>query len=205
MVQFHLYHYPQKKADEIRNILKKLPFNKSNHIELIYILSQYINYDIAPMFNYEIKNKIIDEQNNCCLNLTEEDIDTKMIILYMLISEYPYNGIEDNYDVKQIKYHSKELLDEIKEIASYIKRRNLYFEIKKLKKCIQDNVKMELLDLMQFDEIGSIRARALYDNGIKNLEDVNNASEQDLSKIDKITINVSKIMKEMLRKGIRAD
>ena len=194
-----------EKADEIRGILKKLPFNKSNHIELIYLLSQHIDHNVYSTSDHEIKNKIVNEQNNRCLNLTEENIDTKMIILYMLISEYSDNGIEDNYHVKQIQYHSNELLDEIKEIALYIKRRNLYFEIKKLKKCIQYNVKMELLDLMQFDEIGGIRARALYDNGIKNLEDVNDASEQDLSKIDKITINVSKIMKEMLRKGIRAD
>ena len=129
-----------------------------------------------------------------------------MIILYMLISEIPSDMIlYKNDDVEYIKNKAIEIFDDIENIAAYIKRNDLYREIKDLKKCIQYNIKPELLDLIQFDEIANVRARSLYNNGITNLEDVSDASVENLSKIDKISPKLAKKLKDNLRKGIRVN
>lgn len=196
---------PQK-AKKIYDAIKLFSYYKIYDIELLYLLSYHINYDVCPIINNNIRHEILDKQNSDCLNLSQEKINARMIILYMLRLEYSYDKIECKIsDIEEIQRHVAKLSNDIKEIALYLKRKDLASEITNLSKCIQYNIKPELLDLIKFDGVGNKRARSLYDGGVKNLENVSNTSEDDLSKIDGINMNLSKKMKDELKKGIRVN
>ena len=81
------------------------------------------------------------------------------------------------FKITQLKYLMK-----LKILRHILKEMICIIEIKDLKKCIQYNIKPELLDLIQFNEIGNVRARSLYNNGITNLEDVSDISVEKFIK-----------------------
>lgn len=73
-------------------------------------------------------------------------------------------------------------------------------DIKKTRFCLKYGVKEELLPLVRLKNIGRVRARKLFKVGIKNLEDIRNASFLKLSQL--LGPAVAKSIKEQLGQGI---
>ncbi|MGB9002590.1 MAG: helix-hairpin-helix domain-containing protein, partial [Nitrosotalea sp.] len=61
-------------------------------------------------------------------------------------------------------------------------------------------IKEELVDLVKVRGIGRIRARILYKNGIKNLDELASIPVEKLAKIDKIGPGIAENIKTQLKK-----
>ncbi|MEW6170936.1 MAG: helicase-related protein, partial [Candidatus Omnitrophota bacterium] len=84
------------------------------------------------------------------------------------------------------------------EITKILNHKELIKELKKIRICLIYGVKEELLELVSLREIGRVRARRLFDKGIKNLVTLRNVPDNKLSLI--LGPKVSKIVKEQLTK-----
>jgi helicase len=69
------------------------------------------------------------------------------------------------------------------EIARILKQHGMIREIAKLRMRLKYGAREELLPLLQLKEIGRVRARALFRNGIKDIADVKKADIATLSQI----------------------
>lgn len=69
------------------------------------------------------------------------------------------------------------------ELARISNKKDLIPKIMKLKKRLKYGVKQELLELIEFKGVGRIRARKLFNAGIKTVLDVKKADVKDLEKI----------------------
>ena len=71
----------------------------------------------------------------------------------------------------------------MQEIAFLLNQATAYKNAKILRRRIKVGVKEELLDLCRIKGIGRIRARRLYDAGIKNVDDFKAAPKDEIKKI----------------------
>ncbi len=98
------------------------------------------------------------------------------------------------------------------ELAKLLQLREVEKEVQKLRIRVEQGVKEELFSLLKFEGIGRVRARKLYDNNIKAINDVKTADLRSLTQIigpslamslkKQVGIDVEKIqVKENKRKG----
>jgi helicase len=88
------------------------------------------------------------------------------------------------------------LLYASEEIARIIRKQNFISEIRKLRTRLKYGAKEELLALLRLKNIGRIRARTLYKNGIKDLGDIKEIEFEKLSKL------VGKAISEDIKKQV---
>jgi helicase len=86
------------------------------------------------------------------------------------------------------------------ELAKLVERVDLLEELAVLRKRIQYGIKEELIELVQIRGIGRIRARKLFANGVRNLEDLNKIPVDKLAQIDKIGPTIADNIKSQLKK-----
>jgi len=108
------------------------------------------------------------------------------------ISEMDEEKIMDKYNIAPgglrakmqnadwLIYGAKELV-RTKEIDT--ENKDLDKELEKLRLRIQHGIKEELLNLITYDQIGRVRARKLYDHGIRDQEDIREVSFEKLKKL----------------------
>src|SRR3989338_3459042 len=75
------------------------------------------------------------------------------------------------------------LLYSISEIGKIVGRENLEGKVVVLRKRLKYGVKKELLPLIRIRDIGRVRARKLFNAGIKGIEDVRKAKPELLEKL----------------------
>ncbi|MFB6147622.1 MAG: helix-hairpin-helix domain-containing protein, partial [Candidatus Nanohaloarchaea archaeon] len=56
-------------------------------------------------------------------------------------------------------------------------------ELEKVRLRLKHGIEEELLDLVKYDQIGRVRARKLYDNGVRSREDIRETSFEKLKKL----------------------
>jgi helicase len=86
------------------------------------------------------------------------------------------------------------------ELAKLLDRVDLLDELDVLRKRIAYGIKEELVELVQIRGIGRVRARNLFDHGVKNLEDLRKIPLDSLAQIDKIGPTVADNIKSQLKK-----
>ena len=69
------------------------------------------------------------------------------------------------------------------ELARILKAKELLLQLNKLRLRIKNGVKEELLNLLQLEGIGRVRARKLYRAGIKKISDIKKVPQEKLAKI----------------------
>jgi len=84
------------------------------------------------------------------------------------------------------------------EIAKLFGRKDLVGRMEILRRRIQKGVSEELLELTTLEGIGRARARALYNAGFKNLDDLKEVSAEKLATVAKIGQNLARKIKEQL-------
>jgi helicase len=116
--------------------------------------------------------------------------EVKMALIFKSwIEEKSQKEIMETFNIAPGELHSRLeisdwLLYSIVEIGKIISiEENLLREIKKLRVRMQYGIKEDLLDLIKLEGIGRVRARILFDAGIKSIKDLRKTSPESLSKI----------------------
>ncbi|MFO7872200.1 MAG: DEAD/DEAH box helicase [Candidatus Undinarchaeales archaeon] len=93
------------------------------------------------------------------------------------------------------------LLYSCSEIAKIKRRKKIISKIKALRKRLKYGVKKELLPLVRVRNIGRVRARKLYQAGIKNIKDIRKADQKKLQKL--LGKKISKKVKKAVEKDLK--
>ena len=88
----------------------------------------------------------------------------------------------------------------LNELSKLVERADLLEEISILRKRISYGIKEELVQLVQIRGIGRVRARRLYDHGIKSIADLKSIPVNKLAEIDKIGPTIADNIKSELKK-----
>jgi len=89
----------------------------------------------------------------------------------------------------------------LRELSKQLERADLLEELDMLRRRISYGIREELLDLVKIKGIGRVRARKLFKNGIKSLDDLSSIPVKKLAEIDKIGSTLADNIKSQLRKG----
>ena len=91
------------------------------------------------------------------------------------------------------------------ELAGLFGHKDLLKPIAILRRRVRSGIKEELVPLVTLEGIGRVRARMLYNNGMKTIEDLKRTSATDLMKIPLIGPAVAKKIKEQVGGKIKAE
>lgn len=138
-------------------------------------------------------------------SISEYDCTRSLLALYYWISEYKETYLSDNLGIESGDMHrmvesGDRLVYCVREIAKHMGRTDLLDELDSLRLRMTYGIREELIDLVRVKGIGRIRARALYKNKIKNLDDLAKIPVAKLAKIDKIGSTLAGNIKSELRK-----
>jgi helicase len=84
------------------------------------------------------------------------------------------------------------------ELASLLDHKDLLRPLAELMECVQKGVKAELLPLVRLKGIGRVRARILYNSGLKSLKDLKIAPIEKLTSLPSIGPKLAKNIKEQV-------
>ncbi|VVB69910.1 ATP-dependent DNA helicase Hel308 [uncultured archaeon] len=140
-------------------------------------------------FLWDQMYEVLSEENAAILQ-EDESLDTfkTATVFHEWINEKNENELLEQYDVLpgilQGKLKNAEwLMHSLTEI-SFLKNNTSVYEVaKKLTKRIREGVKEELLELCTIRGIGRVRARRLFNAGVKTLEDFKLKSKQEVQDI----------------------
>ena len=97
------------------------------------------------------------------------------------------------------------LLHSSHELARLFEQKDLLKPLSILRKRVESGVKAQLVPLVSLEGIGRVRARMLYSNGMRTIEDLKRTSATDLMKIPLIGPAVAKKIKEQVGGKIKAE
>ncbi len=113
------------------------------------------------------------------------------LVLLDWINEIPENTLTDRFNVGMGDVHryvqsAEWLLYSASEIARVSNLSHLISPIQNLRSRIKHGVRSELLELVTLKGIGRIRARMLYNHGVKGLIDVHHVAQSEIARIPSI-------------------
>ncbi|MCA2003178.1 MAG: DEAD/DEAH box helicase [Candidatus Nitrosotenuis sp.] len=156
--------------------------------------------------DYEMASVLIENRASELIErISEYDCSRGMLALHSWINEASEMSLSDNLNVESGDMHrmveiADWLLYCLYELAKLLERTDLLEEISILRTRIRYGIKEELVDLTQIRGIGRVRARKLYDRGIKTIEDLRKIPVEKLAEIDKIGATLADNIKSQLSK-----
>jgi helicase len=108
-------------------------------------------------------------------------------------------------DLYRLISTSKWLLHASHELASLFKHKDLLLHLSKLTVRIEKGVKPELLPLVKLEGVGRVRARLLYNSGLRSVDDVKRAPLRKLTGLPLIGPRLAKKIKEQVGGFVKAD
>lgn len=213
-------------ANDIVIALKKGAENSVNAFSLLQLISYTL--EMRPLLNVRVKEydtvteELIKQEENI---ITEEpdqyepeyqdfinSVKTAMFFSEW-ISEKDEEYLLEKYNIRpgeiRVKLETADwLLYASEELARMLNLKEIIKEIIKLRLRIKYGVKEELLALLKLEGIGRVRARKLYDFGIKDIGAVKKATIADLTQLigQKTALSVKKQVGqevEAVKKGTR--
>jgi helicase len=138
--------------------------------------------------------------------ISEYDCSRSLMALQSWITESSEISLSDNLKIESGDMHRMIQTAEwltycLRELAKQSDCADLLEELDILRKRIIYGIREELIDLVKIKGIGRIRARKLYNNNIKTLEDLSKIPAKKLAEIDKIGSTLADNIKSQLRKG----
>ncbi len=91
------------------------------------------------------------------------------------------------------------------ELAKLFQHKDLLKRLDKLRTRIQGGIKEELIELVQLEGVGRVRARMLYNNGFQTLADLKKASLSSLIAVPTIGTIVAKKIKDQVGGKLKAE
>ncbi|MCW1296778.1 MAG: DEAD/DEAH box helicase [Candidatus Parvarchaeota archaeon] len=188
-------------AHKIILALKKTEKVKTREISYLQVLcntvEMYPLLSVRPREFMEIQNKLIeneefllqDEPNPWDYEYEDFIRSFKTSLLfYDWINEKSEEEILERYRVAPGELRTRLvnmdwLIYASEELARLLGMKNCIKDLVRLRLRIQHGVKEELLNLVKLEQIGRVRARILYDAGIKNIRDIKKVSFQRISRL----------------------
>ena len=156
--------------------------------------------------DYETASLMIENNSSQLLEpLSEYDCSRSLLALQYWISEYTELSLSDSLgiesgDMHRMTENANWLSYCLREISKHVERADLLQELGDLRNRLIYGIKDELLDLVRVKGIGRVRARILFKNGIKNLDDLRKIPVNKLAEIDKIGSTIADNIKSELQK-----
>jgi len=130
-----------------------------------------INVNEAQFFDYELLNKFFTAK-----------------VFYEWVNECSEKELLKNYAIQPGIFHSKlYALDWVcyaaAELARLLKKKELTAQLLKLRHRLKYGIREELIELTYLEGIGRVRARKLYNAGIKSISQLKKADVQDIARI----------------------
>lgn len=108
-------------------------------------------------------------------------------------------------DLLRLTQTSEWLMYATEELARLFQHKDLLKPVKQLRTRIQSGVKEELVELVQLEGIGRIRARMLYNSGFHTIADLKRASLSALTAVPTIGTAVAKKIKDQVGGKLKAE
>ncbi len=167
--------------------------------------------DFFPKFSlrnkdYELVSTIIENHADELIeSISEYDCNRSLLAMYHWINESTEISLSDNVGIESGDMHRMTetadwLIHAFYELAKLEKLDNAIDELNILRTRITYGIKEELIDLVKVKGIGRVRARLLYKNGIKTLDELASIPVEKLAKIDKIGPVIAENIKTHLKK-----
>jgi helicase len=179
-----LYIDPLTAHDLIELLSKKLP----DDLVLLTILSD--TAEMRPLAAVRRSEELELYEQFEKLDLEEEQVRAfkNAFIFFEWMNEITDDKIYDKYNMPPGTFRNKLnitdwLLYACSEIARIQKREKIIPKVNNLRKRLKYGVKKELLPLVRVRNIGRVRARKLYNSGIKNIEAIKKTDSKTLTKL----------------------
>lgn len=189
--------------------LETVSENNTHTLGLLHLVSSCEEF--FPKFSlrnkdYESLSTLIENKSSQLIEpISEYDCNRSLLALHSWISEYSEIHLSDNLGIESGDMHrmvetADWLVYCLYELAKLVERADLLEELSTLRKRISYGIKQELVELVQIRGIGRVRARRLYDHGIKTISDLQQIPVNKLAEIDKIGPTIADNIKSQLKK-----
>ncbi|MEM4241152.1 MAG: DEAD/DEAH box helicase [Candidatus Nitrosotenuis sp.] len=183
--------------------------NKKHTLGFLHLITS--SEEFFPKFSlrnkdYEITSNLIENHSSELIEpISEYDCSRSLIALHEWLNESSDVHLSDKLgiesgDMNRMTELADWLVYCLYDLAKLFERADLLEELDVLRKRIQYGIKEELIELVQIRGIGRIRARKLFANGIRNLEDLRKIPVDKLAQIDKIGPTIADNIKSQLKK-----
>ncbi|MFB5620097.1 MAG: DEAD/DEAH box helicase [Nitrosopumilus sp.] len=156
--------------------------------------------------DYETASLMIENNSSELLEpISEYDCSRSLLALQYWITESTELSLSDSLgiesgDMHRMTENANWLSYCLREISKHVERVDLLQELGDLRNRVVYGIREELLVLVRVKGIGRVRARILFKNGIKNLDDLREIHVNKLAEIDKIGSTIADNIKAELRK-----
>ena len=178
--------------------LKKKVYTELSYLQLIsYAIEMRPLPSLTTSDLLEIEALIMENKNKFLMEVPDEyELEyedflksVKMAkVLLDWVNESTEEEILEKYKMTPGELHSRLqiadwLIYSLEEISRIINKKEHINKIKKLRVRLKYGVKEELLPLIRLEGIGRVRARKLFNSGLRTLEDLRKIPEESLSRI----------------------
>lgn len=189
--------------------LEVISENKRHTLGFLHLVSSCEEF--FPKFSlrnkdYETLGTLIENKSSELIEpISEYDCSRSLLALHSWISESSEIHLSDNLGIESGDMHRMAetadwLVYCLYEIAKLVDRADLLEELDTIRKRIAYGIKEELVELVKIRGIGRVRARKLYDHGIRTIEDLHTIPINKLAEIDKIGPTIADNIKSQLKK-----
>lgn len=196
-------------AVSFRKALQKISKGRKHTLGILHVITSC--EDFFPKFSlrnkdYELISTLIENYADQLIeSISEYDCNRSLLAMHSWITESSEISLSDNLGIESGDMHRMSetadwLIYAFYEFAKLEKLTNVIDELNTLRTRVAYGIKEELVDLVQVRGIGRIRARILYKNGIKNLDELRSIPVEKLAKIDKIGPGIAENIKTQLKK-----
>jgi helicase len=197
-------------ATYFRDSLDLINEGKKHTLGILHLISNCEEF--FPKFSLRNKDhealSVMLENNSSELiqPISEYDCSRSLMALQSWITESSEILLSDNLkiesgDMHRIVQTAEWLLYCLRELAKQVGKAELLEELDILRKRVIYGISEELIDLVKIKGIGRVRARKLYNHGVKTLADLSKIPVKKLAEIDKIGSTLADNIKSQLKKG----
>ncbi|HIH45918.1 MAG TPA: RNA helicase, partial [Candidatus Nitrosotenuis sp.] len=192
-----------------RRGLETVSESKKHTLGFLHLITS--SEEFFPKFSlrnkdFETLGTLIENKSSELIDpISEYDCNRSLLALHAWISESSEIHLSDNLGIESGDMHRMAetadwLVYCLNELSKLVERADLLEEISTLRKRISYGIKEELVQLVQIRGIGRVRARRLYDHGIKSIADLKSIPVNKLAEIDKIGPTIADNIKSELKK-----
>ncbi len=192
-----------------RKAIQKISPKNHHTFGILYTITSC--EDFFPKFSlrnkdYELTSNLLENfASQLIENISEYDCNRSLLAMHSWINESTEIFLSDNLgiesgDMYRMAENADWLIHGFYELAKLEKRDDILEELDILRTRIEYGIKDELVNLVKVRGIGRIRARLLFKNGIKTLEQLEEIPVEKLAKVDKIGPVIAENIKTQLKK-----
>jgi len=154
--------------------------------------------------SYQISSLSSSESGRVIIQSKFDDVGRSFLALKDWIDEKSENEIYEKFSIepgdlyRQVEA-AEWLTHAFSKIALLFGERSLHTVASSLEERIRYGVKKELLELTQLEGVGRVRARLLFSNRLRTLDDIRKAKESDIANLPKFGPLIAKKIKEQVR------